>query len=111
VCKAGTGAYMLPGGKREAGEDDLAALARELREELGVTLVSATTFGRFEAAAVNEPGARVRSDVYFATVEGHMTAGAEIADLLWIDPADPPENVAFALLLRDEVLPRLPAAS
>ena len=111
VRKAGTAAYMLPGGKREPGEDDHTALARELREELGVALVSAETFGRFEAPAVNEPGARVCSDVYFVTVEGHMTAGAEIADLLWIDPASPPDNVALAHLLRDEVLPRLPAAS
>ena len=111
VRKAGTAAYMLPGGKREPGEDDLAALARELREELGVTLVAAETLGQFEAAAVNEPGARVRSDVYFATVEGRMTAGAEIADLVWIDPANPPDDIALAHLLRDEVLPRLPAAS
>jgi 8-oxo-dGTP diphosphatase len=111
VRKAGTAAYMLPGGKREPGEDDLTALARELREELGVTLVAAKTLGRFEAAAVNEPGARVRSDVYFATVEGRMTAGAEIADLVWIDPASPPDDIALAHLLRDEILPRLPAAS
>jgi 8-oxo-dGTP diphosphatase len=111
VRKAGTAAYMLPGGKREPGEDDFTALARELREELGVTLVSTQTFGQFEAAAVNEPGARVRSDVYFATVEGHMAASAEIADLLWIDPASPPDDIALAHLLRDEVLPRLPAAS
>jgi mutator protein MutT len=30
------GRWEFPGGKREAGEDDAAALARELREELGV---------------------------------------------------------------------------
>lgn len=32
------GRWEFPGGKREAGEDDQAALARELREELGVEL-------------------------------------------------------------------------
>ena len=31
VRKQGTRAFMQPGGKREPGEDDLAALARELR--------------------------------------------------------------------------------
>lgn len=32
------GRWEFPGGKREPGEDDQAALARELREELGVEL-------------------------------------------------------------------------
>jgi 8-oxo-dGTP diphosphatase len=46
VRKRGTARFMLAGGKREPGEDDLAALARELREELGVEIVSASLFGR-----------------------------------------------------------------
>jgi len=106
VRKSGTGAYMLPGGKREPGEDDLTALARELFEELGVRMVSAEKFGNFEAPAINEPGARVRSDVYSVTIEGPYAPGAEIADLLWIDPKGPPD-VALAHLLRDHVLPML----
>ncbi|MFL5294829.1 MAG: NUDIX hydrolase [Phenylobacterium sp.] len=105
VRKAGTGAYMLPGGKREPGEDDLAALARELRE-LGVRLVSAEKFGNFEAAAINEPGARVRSEIYSVTVEGPYAPGAEIADLLWLD-AHAPGEIPLAHLIRDHVLPRL----
>jgi A/G-specific adenine glycosylase len=35
------GAYELPGGKRDAGEDDRTALARELREEIGGELLAA----------------------------------------------------------------------
>ena len=39
VRKRGTLAFMQPGGKRDPGEDDTTALARELHEELGCRLV------------------------------------------------------------------------
>jgi len=105
VRKAGTARFMLPGGKREPGEDDLMALARELREELGVRLVSAEAVGVFESAAANEPGARVRSHPYRVKVTGKIAAGAEIVELRWIDPEAP--DVALAPLLTCEILPAL----
>ncbi|WP_374472681.1 NUDIX domain-containing protein [Phenylobacterium sp.] len=105
VRKHGTQRFMLPGGKREPGEDDLAALVRELHEELGVRLTAARPLGVFEAAAANEPGATVRSHPYAATVEGDIAPAAEIAELRWIDPAAP--DVALAPLLEDWILPAL----
>lgn len=107
VRKQGTQRFMLPGGKREPGEDDLAALARELREELGVRIVSAEPVGVFEAVAANEPGARVRSHPYRVVVAGEIAAAAEIAELRWIDPAAP--EVPLAPLLEREILPGLAA--
>lgn len=106
VRKRGTSRFMLPGGKREPGEDDLTALARELKEELDVTLTSATLLGRFEAPAANEAGATVRSCAYLVEIEGRIAIQAEIEELLWIDPAAPPD-VPIAPLLNDRILPRL----
>jgi A/G-specific adenine glycosylase len=37
-------AWELPGGKRESGEDDRTALAREIREELGAEILAARPF-------------------------------------------------------------------
>jgi len=106
VRKRGTTRYMLPGGKREPGENDLQALAREVFEELGARLISAELLGRFEAPAANEPGATVVSHAYLATVDNDIAIRAEIEDLRWIDPAAPPD-VPIAPLLLAEILPRL----
>jgi 8-oxo-dGTP diphosphatase len=48
VRKRGTAAFMQPGGKRDAGESDVAALTREIVEELGCRVVagSAQALGR-----------------------------------------------------------------
>jgi len=105
VRKRGTERFMLAGGKREPGEDDLAALARELDEELGVRLVSALLLGRFEAPAANEPGAVVKSSAYRVEITGEITAAAEIDELRWIDPSAP--DVELAPLLAHHILPAL----
>jgi 8-oxo-dGTP diphosphatase len=110
VRKRGTVRFMLPGGKREPGEDDLAALARELQEEIGVAVSAARLLGRFEAPAANEPGATVRSSAYIVEVQGEITIQAEIEELLWIDPAAPPD-VPIAPLLVGQILPALSALS
>jgi 8-oxo-dGTP diphosphatase len=106
VRKRGTAIFMKPGGKREPGEDDLTALARELDEEIGCRLISATLLGAFEAPAANEPGFTVRAATYLATVEGRIAAHAEIEELAWIDPAAP-GDLRLAPLLTEKVLPAL----
>lgn len=106
VRKRGTTAFMQPGGKREAGEDDLTALARELREELGCEVVagSATSLGRFSAPAANEPDRAVVAELWSLRLHGVPSASAEIAEILWLDP-DAPSAIELAPLTRDHVLP------
>jgi 8-oxo-dGTP diphosphatase len=108
VRKRGTQRFMLPGGKREPGEDDFVALARELDEELGVRLLSAELLGAFEAQAANEAGATVRSHAYVVQIAGDIGIRAEIEQLLWID-IDAPPDVPIAPLLLGSILPALSA--
>ena len=106
VRKRGTMAFMQPGGKLDPGEDDLAALSREITEELGCALVPASIrpLGAFEAIAANEPGFRVQASLYGIAVTGAITPGREIDATIWVDPAAPP-NIPLAPLTRDHVLP------
>jgi 8-oxo-dGTP diphosphatase len=106
VRKRGTSAFMQPGGKRDAGENDIAALTREIGEELGcrVTAESARALGVFDADAANEPGFRVRAAVYAVDVEGAVKPRAEIDEITWVDPRARPD-LPLAPLTRDYVLP------
>jgi 8-oxo-dGTP diphosphatase len=106
VRKRGTSAFMQPGGKRDAGESDIAALTREIDEELGcrVAADSERPLGVFDADAANEPGFRVRAAVYAVDVEGAVTPRAEIDEIIWVDPRARLE-LPLAPLTRDHVLP------
>ena len=108
VRKHGAEVFQQPGGKRDPGDaDDLATLARELREELGCELVrdSARFLCHCSALAANERGHVVEAEVYAVAVVGEIRAQAELAELRWIDPAAP--DVPVATLSREHILPLL----
>ena len=100
VRKRGAAVFQQPGGKRDAADaDDVATLARELREELGVSLVEGSARYLWQAAApaANEPGRDVLGDIYEVAVHGEPRAQAEIEALCWVDPACPGELVTVGL--------------
>jgi len=106
VRKRGMAAFMQPNGKRDAGESDVAALAREIVEELGccVDQRTARPLGGFNCASANEPGFALHAAVYAVGVEGAIRPQAEIDEMVWVDPRALPD-LHFAPLTRDHVLP------
>jgi len=108
VRKRGTRAFMLPGGKAEPGEDALAALERELAEELNLTLApgALSPLGQFRAPAANEPDTWVQADIFRAYLPHAVSAAAELEELRWLAPEDSPP-AELAPLLRQHLLPLL----
>lgn len=114
VRKRGTTAFMQPGGKPDPGETPLAAMIRELHEELGLLLSPHRLefLGEFVEQAANEPGHQVAAHAYAATLTADEIAGAraaaEIEESAWFTP-DQALALDLAPLTRFSLLPLLAA--
>ncbi|VTR50292.1 mutator mutT protein [Sphingobacterium thalpophilum] len=88
VRKRSSAYFQLPGGKIAAGESDMAALTRELKEELGLEVeVTALRFiGNHVTQAVNEPDTLVEGHIYAMTLgmETVFRPQAELEEVVWI---------------------------
>lgn len=94
VRTRGNAAFYVPGGKREPGEEDVAALLREVREELGVLLdpASVTLAATIVAPAHGaHAGRQLRMLCFFADPLPASPAPApasEIAEMRWLARSD-----------------------
>jgi 8-oxo-dGTP pyrophosphatase MutT (NUDIX family) len=107
VRKAGTTAFMQPGGKPEAGETAAETLARELAEEINLDVGPAALepLGEFAAAAANEPGFEVVADVFRVDIgDQEPVLDAEIVELRWVTAATA-SGIEIAPLAREYFLP------
>jgi 8-oxo-dGTP pyrophosphatase MutT (NUDIX family) len=104
----GQDAFYTPGGGREVGESDEAALIREIKEELLVDIVpeSITFYGTFTAPAHGKPeGTVVQMTCYEAAYAGELTPdGEEIAEFAWFTSADRDKLSAVGQLIFDDLL-------
>ncbi|HYD11392.1 MAG TPA: NUDIX domain-containing protein [Allosphingosinicella sp.] len=105
VRKRGTAAFMLAGGKIDAGESALEALRREIAEELGCGIgAQVTPLGRFSAPAAFEAGHIVEADLFAVALDGEIRLAAEIEEVAWHDPHDL-DSRPLAQLARTHALP------
>jgi 8-oxo-dGTP diphosphatase len=105
--RAADNVFYLPGGKPEPGEPEHETLARELREELGVGVVTAEPFAVVEDVAALEQ-VPMRMTVLHATIDGVPEPAAELAAMAWTDGSD--DGLLLAPAVRNHVVPRLVAA-
>lgn len=90
VRKRGTHAFMQPGGKIALDETPMAALMREIHDELGCTLSDRQVHyvGFHSAPAANEPNSTVEAHLFLGTLDAEPKASAEIEEAIWVSPSD-----------------------
>lgn len=92
----GRGLWSVPGGRVEAGEDDAAALVREMAEETGLVVAPGRLIGRVTR------GPYLISDYACTVLGGELRAGDDALDARWCSAAD-----LAALPLVDELVETL----
>jgi len=100
--------FVAPGGKLEEGEDDLMALARELREEQSVEIDPDSTelLGEFKAIAAGDNQERsIRMGVYIVNrYEGNLTPSSEIEENAWVNSQT---TLPLGSIFEHDVIPAL----
>ena len=77
----GRGLWSVPGGRVEPGEDDAAALVREMREETGLRVRLDVLVGRVQR------GPFAIADYRCTVVDGPLRAGDDALDARFVDRA------------------------
>jgi ADP-ribose pyrophosphatase YjhB (NUDIX family) len=86
------GVYTLPGGGVEVGENLVEAVAREVREETGLTVAPVALAG-YREAIVRDPDGRVSRHFVILPFAARWIAGEpvlneELSEAMWLRPAE-----------------------
>lgn len=107
VRKRGTTHFIQPGGKMEPDESPVAALSRELQEELNLNLTGQdfSYVGRFTDKAINEPDRVVIADIYHCVLTASdIQPAAEIEEVIWYS-TDGSKSLLLAPLTENQLMP------
>lgn len=98
VTGHGADFYWTPGGGVEQGETVLETLHREIKEELGVTVISSKPYCQYEYQDQ-------KVENFLIEIEGDISVGEEITGYHWYDSQD--LTITPSSGFTDALLPRL----
>lgn len=105
---AGKDIFIAPGGKLEAGENALQALAREMMEEVQVEVNTDTAehLGTFTAIAAGQESKVVEMEVWLVRdSSGNPTPSSEVDEIKWINSQT--QGVPLGSIFEHDVMPLL----
>jgi 8-oxo-dGTP diphosphatase len=106
VRKRGGAVFILPGGKPEGHENDLATLSREVDEELGCAVAQPILSGVFTDKAAGIDNAVIIVRLYMGELVGKPLPKSEIQEIAWLD-IKKPDSLPLAPSIVNYILPHL----
>ncbi len=106
---AGKDIFIAPGGKLEPGETVVEALAREMTEEVNITIDTSTleVLGTFFAqAAAGHRNRSIQMDTFIIhEYEGELSASSEVEELSWVNTQT--TGIELGSIMEHDIMPLL----
>lgn len=106
----GKDVFVAPGGKLESGETAIAALIREMTEEVQVKIspTDLEPIGTFYARAAGNESQMLEMDVFLIkSSQGEPSPSSEIEEIMWVNTQT--TGIKLGSIFEHDVMPRLKA--